>query len=697
MAQNYVGSNNINLLTPSGQFGTRRLGGKDAASARYIFTKLEPITRTIFHPDDDDLLTYLEDDGSSIEPEFYIPVIPMVLVNGAEGIGTGWSSSVLNYSPRDVIANIRRKIQGEDLEPMTPHYTGFVGTITPEGKGKFINAGKIERVDDTTLLITELPIKKWTQNYKEFLEAMLVGDAKKPAEIKDLKENHTETTVSFTVTAEAASIDSWEKDKKGLEGKFKLSGSLSTTNMTLFDDEARIVKYDQPEEILEAFYVIRLDYYEKRKASLVKKLEFEKMTLSNKARFVEEVCSGDLVVSNRKRKDILEDLQSRGYDLIGKDAKKADKQKDDDEDEEESSGAEDEPSTAELAKGYEYLLGMAIWSLTYEKAALLREQLEQKSLDLETLLATAPSTIWLNDLDALESALDERDAAMDKAEAAEVRAQKKNRKHQANKATKKKAVAKKKIKKKDEWDSEDEDESENEMDIDSEEEVVPAKKAPVAKKPVEKAAAKKAPALKAKAATAATKSQVAKRPPTPPQDDSDDELGPGLAERLQSKMHVSPPPKKKAPSKRDSNSSEESKKRPSPRSSDLTDSEDDFMADDAKPLPPKVKRGAAPAAGKKKAAATEKDEFLFDSDEESTSKPKQKKPAAKKKPAARAKKSTIDDGSDSDSDGFVGDSDSDDEVAVAAASSRAPRRAAARAKPVIYDVNSSDEESDASL
>jgi len=58
MAQNYVGSNNVNLLYPSGQFGTRRMGGKDHASARYIFTRLEKITRAIFHPDDDALLNY---------------------------------------------------------------------------------------------------------------------------------------------------------------------------------------------------------------------------------------------------------------------------------------------------------------------------------------------------------------------------------------------------------------------------------------------------------------------------------------------------------------------------------------------------------------------------------------------------------------------------------------------------------------
>lgn len=130
MAQNFVGSNNINLLTPSGQFGTRRMGGKDSASARYIFTKLETITRAIFHPDDNELLAYKTDDGVAIEPEFYVPVIPMVLVNGAEGIGTGWSSSVCNYNPREIISNLRRKIAGDSMLPMLPWYNGFTGEVS---------------------------------------------------------------------------------------------------------------------------------------------------------------------------------------------------------------------------------------------------------------------------------------------------------------------------------------------------------------------------------------------------------------------------------------------------------------------------------------------------------------------------------------------------------------------------------------
>ncbi|EEC47151.1 predicted protein, partial [Phaeodactylum tricornutum CCAP 1055/1] len=401
MAQNFCGSNNINLLTPSGQFGTRRMGGKDAASARYIFTKLEPITRAIFHPDDDELLSYINDDGVTVEPEYYVPVIPMILVNGADGIGTGWSTSVNNYNPREIVRNLRRKIAGEDFVAMAPFYSGFKGEIIPvdsnsRRSGSYDMLGKVERINDTTIIISELPVRKWTQDYKAFLEIMLTGDGKKKLpEIKDFTENHTETTVSFTIIAEKEKIDEFEKEKAGLMGKFKLTGSLSTSNMTLFDERGRITRFEDPESIMNAFYDIRLDFYDKRKRLLVKKLKEEQRKLSNKARFVEEVCRVELVVNNRKRQDILHELRNRGYETFGADARS--KETSDSDGEEDS--INESQSDAELARGYEYLLGMKIWSLTFEKAEELRRKLGEKTTELNALQGTSPSELWLNDLD----------------------------------------------------------------------------------------------------------------------------------------------------------------------------------------------------------------------------------------------------------------------------------------------------------
>lgn len=653
MAQSFVGANNINLLTPSGQFGTRRLGGKDHASPRYIFTKLENITRAIFHPDDDELLTYLNDDGMSIEPEHYMPVIPMVLVNGSDGIGTGWSSNVPNYNPRTIISNIRRLIAGEELEVMKPFYSGFSGEIEGAGESKYAIHGRIERVNDTTLHISELPIKKWTQDYKEFLEKMTISEKKDVVpDLKTFQENHTDTTVSFTITADKDKIDEWEKiPKGGLYGKFKLIGSISSANMHLFDTEGAIIKYTSPEDILKEFFDLRMKFYCDRKDLLLQKLRREQNMLSNKARFVEEVCSGELVVSNRKKVELLNDLQERGYELFDKNDATNSRE---DEDEEEES------STADLSKGYEYLLGMKIWSLTYEKAEELRKQLEERTQELTTLENTKPSEIWLNDLEAIEIALDERDDEIRKAEANESKAQKKNQKHQQ----KKKAAAKRgKAKKADEWDSEMEDSDEDIVAYSSDEEdvkvVAPTRRKAPAAKPAQKRAATKPVAPNATLSKAAPKNAPVLKPPPKPVEEVD-EIELSLTERLKKNLMVSPvaskPPREMVDkleipaqptetfSDSEGSSSSGSRKRPSPRN----DSE--------------VEEVAQPKAKRTKAA---------------NSRAEKKKPAPKKK-AAPKKKVVVD--SDSEDDFF--DASSDEEANDSAAVAKQPpaRRVGARAR-----------------
>lgn len=666
MAQSFVGANNINLLTPAGQFGTRRMGGKDSASPRYIFSKLENITRTIFHPDDDELLDYNNEDGLSIEPEFYMPVIPMVLVNGSDGIGTGWSSSVNNYDPRAIIANIRRWINEEPLETMIPHYSGFVGDITLNNKGKMDVMGKIERTDDTTLYISELPLRKWTADYKSFLELMVAPIAKGAVpEIKDFKENHTDSTVSFTITAEKEKIDEWEKQTKGgLFGKFKLTGSLSTTNMHLYNTEDRIYKYDSPEDILKEFCELRKDFYGKRKALLLKKLGREESMLSNKARFVTEVCSGQLIVSNRKKKNLLEDLQERGYDLF-------DKTKDDQADSDEL-----EENASNLSKGYEYLLGMKIWSLTFEKAEELRAQWEERRAEIETLKNTSEEQIWLDDLYAIEVALDERDVANNKAEEEEKKAQRKNVKHQANK--KKKATAAKKggKKKANEWDSDLED-SDEESDF----KAAPTKKVTA---PRRKPAAPRAkPASKPTAVQKVHVDTGAKAAPQPKEEPQVDDVELSLAERMKARLVVSPPASKpslsigsaviKQPSFSDEDEgSSRGTKRPSPKASDLDDDEIEVISASTS--------GKATKSQGKRAKATAAT----------------KKPAAKKAPAKRGTKKVIelDESSDDDFDcGSASDSDSDVEM-VAAPVARGGRSRAARTQPKKMSYTLDDSEDD---
>lgn len=407
MAQNFVGSNNINLLKPCGQFGTRLMGGKDAASPRYVFTKLENITRCIFHPHDDALLEYLEDDGMSIEPSFYVPVIPMALVNGSDGIGTGWSSTVPTFNPREIVANLRCMLEGgrgeEPLLLMKPWYRGFTGEVltkaasptasspTPaaaSSAGSFTTTGKIEAIDERTVLITELPVGKWTSDFKVALESMMAGGDAPTTLVKDFKENHTDTTVRFTVTL-TEPID----DIGDLVKKFKLESSVSTSNMHMFDTDGRIRKFEGPMDVMKAFFPVRLEYYGKRKAFLADKLTAEWDKLDNRVKFVTAVIGGELVVANRKKRDLEEELRKRGFKAFR------------------TAEADNADNDGAAADDYDYLLSMKLWSLTAERVLELTRARDAKRAELDTLLATTAASLWLADLDRLELALDDFDAA----------------------------------------------------------------------------------------------------------------------------------------------------------------------------------------------------------------------------------------------------------------------------------------------
>ncbi|KAI8849905.1 DNA topoisomerase [Chytridium lagenaria] len=390
MAQNFVGSNNLPMLEPRGQFGTRLQGGKDSASPRYIFTMLNPLARIVFHPEDDALLKYLNDDGQDIEPQWYLPILPMILVNGTEGIGTGWSSSIPNYNPRDVIDNLYRLMEGEELQPMHPWYRGFTGPVEYIGDNKYRVTGTIRKTSDNTVEITELPVKMWTQTYKEMLEGWMMGDEDKKVQpwIKDYKEYHTDATVHFIVTLSDEQMKAAEAE--GLEKKFKLVTTISTTNLVCFDLEGRIWKYATVEDLIKDFYRLRVQYYVKRKESMLNKLTIEWTRLDNKARFIMEIIQGKLVVQNRKKADIVRDLRARDYKPFPKAKGRAEK-KGEEEDEEEDQG-NTLGKKDESAQDYDYLLSMAIWSLTSEKVDQLKKELQAKMDEITILTEKTPTS-----------------------------------------------------------------------------------------------------------------------------------------------------------------------------------------------------------------------------------------------------------------------------------------------------------------
>uniref|UniRef100_A0ACD5TW45 Uncharacterized protein n=1 Tax=Avena sativa TaxID=4498 RepID=A0ACD5TW45_AVESA len=439
MAQDFVGSNNINLLVPSGQFGTRNSGGKDAASARYIFTRLSPVTRLIFPKDDDVLLNYLNEDGQTIEPSWYMPIIPMALVNGGEGIGTGWSTFVPNYNPRDIIANLKRMLNGETVVPMIPWYKGFKGSLTETSSKAtgvtYTITGIIEEVDHTKLRITELPVRRWTVDYKDFLESMCPAGTKEkekekekgkdknkeknkdkdkekekePPFLEGMRSQCDHASVDFELVLSEKNMDIAKQE--GLEKKFKLTTTLGTTNMHLFDSDGKIRKYETPEDVLEEFFKLRFEFYGKRKEVMLENIGNELVKLDNKVRFILAVISGDIVVNNRKRAELFLELKQKKYKPLPKKKVTA---------EPVAVGAtevdeENDESPVEAAAGvngsdYEYLLAMAIGTLTMEKVQELIAQQENLKDEVDRLRQTSPKDLWLRDLDALEKELDVLDA-----------------------------------------------------------------------------------------------------------------------------------------------------------------------------------------------------------------------------------------------------------------------------------------------
>jgi DNA topoisomerase-2 len=395
LAQTFVGSNNVNCLEPSGNFGSRLQGGGDCASARYIYTRLSPFARKIFHTADEPLLVYGEDDGKKIEPEVFMPVVPLILVNGADGIGTGWSSTIPNYNPEDIVNNLRRLMDGETPEPMQPWFRGFTGEVVALGGDRYKFSGIIRESGDKEVEITELPIRTWTQDFKDKLEDIIKAE-KVPSFIKDYKDYNTHTKVHFVIQLD-------EKHMKlalseGLEEKFKLTKSIATSNLVAFDPEGRITKYASVDDILKEFFHIRLKYYEKRKQHQLNDLQKELEKLSNQARFVQEIIDGKLVISKKKKPVLISELKEKGFKPIAKVAEAAKMGEDEpalEGDEEES----DEAEVQVLSNSFDYLLGMPMWSLTQERVEKLRRQIGDRETEVDALIKLSKEDIWRRDLD----------------------------------------------------------------------------------------------------------------------------------------------------------------------------------------------------------------------------------------------------------------------------------------------------------
>ncbi|XP_004074154.1 DNA topoisomerase 2-beta [Oryzias latipes] len=410
LAQNFVGSNNINILQPLGQFGTRINGGKDAASPRYIFTMLSPLTKLLFPAVDSNLLKFLYDDNQKVEPEWYIPIIPMVLVNGAEGIGTGWACKIPNYDPREIVNNINRMLNHQDPLPMLPSYKNFKGVIHELGQNQYLVSGEVSVLDKNTIEITELPVRTWTQAYKEsVLEPMLQGTDKTPALINDYKEYHTDSTVKFVVRMSEEKLA--QAEAVGLHKVFKLQSSLTCNSMVLFDHMGCLKRYDSVQDILKEFFELRLHYCKLRKDWLLGSLGAEAAKLSNQARFVLEKIEGKISIENKSKRELIRMLVQKGYesDPVAAWSKAQEKAQEEGEtDGNQSDSSVDSGSSS--GPNFNYILNMPLWCLTKEKVEELLKQRDIKRGELADLQKKSSEDLWKEDLAVFIEELDNVEA-----------------------------------------------------------------------------------------------------------------------------------------------------------------------------------------------------------------------------------------------------------------------------------------------
>ena len=370
LAQDYVGSNNINILKPNGQFGTRVRGGKDSASPRYIWTKLAKLTPLIFRVEDNPILKQQDDDGLPIEPVNYAPIIPMILINGSEGIGTGFSTKIPPYHPIDIINNLLNLLNDKSIKPMKPWWNKFKGTITKIDKNNFESHGKYT-IEKDKLIINELPIGEWTTSYKEFLEKELVKESnkknRKTIRLIGYTDNNTDTNVHFELKFNPGKLSKIND----LEKSYRLVKKHSTTNMHLYGVNHSITKYNSINEILEEYYYERLLLYKKRREYQLNILKDELDMISYKVKFIMLVIDKKLKINNRKKADIESKLFVFKFPKYGK-----------------------EPS-------YQYLLGMPIYSLTFEKVEELKNQMKSKETEYNKLEKISPEQMWKNELNHL--------------------------------------------------------------------------------------------------------------------------------------------------------------------------------------------------------------------------------------------------------------------------------------------------------
>lgn len=366
MAQTFVGSQNINLFYPSGQFGTRVSGGDDCGATRYIFSRLASLTRTLFSPYDDEILTLLEDEGATTEPYFTAPILPMILVNGANGVSTGYACKVPCHKPEDLIAAVRRKLRGEPWQPITPWYHQFKGEIVSDGTGTFTSFGTVEKVTERVWNITELPVRTWREQYKTDLSEKVTKE-----QIAGFHEKHHNSDVCFEVTLKSDPNADFDPIKFfGLKSKFN-----ANMNVFVVDNPVKMTMKIQHFKTVEALFDVwfdsRLPLYEQRRLSIIRNLEAEIPLLKSKADFIRIIIAKQLELGRKRA--VLSGELTRIHQIP--------------------------------AEYHAQLFQMDMSSLTSERVEKIVDDLNETQKQLDFYRGTTGTELWLQDLQELEKLL----------------------------------------------------------------------------------------------------------------------------------------------------------------------------------------------------------------------------------------------------------------------------------------------------
>lgn len=380
MAQTFVGKNNLSLLYPDGQFGTRREGGKDSAAPRYIFTRLQEITKLVFPPADDPILVHRLDDGNHVEFDHYLPVIPMSLVNGANGIATGWKTDIPMYNPLDVIRGIRCVLDGQPFE-LTPWYKGFVGSIKKLPDGNYVTRGLFEfHPTKPRVQVTELPVGSWTVKFKTKIQELqdhgtILPKRKKEGNklVQNIRDNSTDRTVNTTLDLLPSAMEIYRKDPELFVKHFGLETKLYTSNMYLLDEHDAIQKYDEAEDILRAYVPLRLKGYTARKTHQLRVMATEIQETSQRRLFVQGVIDETIQIMNAQDDVICQSMTDAGI----------------------------------LEEFHDKFLGLPIKSLSQKSIAKMDAQLDKTRHAIHVLEKLSSKELWLQDLDRLGAILGE--------------------------------------------------------------------------------------------------------------------------------------------------------------------------------------------------------------------------------------------------------------------------------------------------